>query len=246
MKQYKANFNFFDKIDDPKKAYWLGFIWSDGYVAKRERLSSYGKTRTEYNLKLSVQESDAVHIQKFLNDIESNYSVKFYETSGFKTSQREARAFVTNLHMGALLYEGYGIIPNRHDVSKVLASIPESLYRYFILGVFDADGSFSEYSGEYGDKMRVTFGGSAELLNFIESVLVKEGIAQAQNRKLLIRHEGKDGTWRSIAFSGIPQASKILNWLYGDSEIHLDRKYEKYLRLKFLREERDSRWANRK
>ena len=83
-------------------------------------------------------------------------------------------------------------------------------------------------------------------MNFIESVLVKEGIAQAQNRKLLIRHEGKDGTWRSIAFSGIPQASKILNWLYGDSEIHLDRKYEKYLRLKFLREERDSRWANRK
>lgn len=193
-----------------------------------------------------MQESDAGHIQKFLNDIESDYPVRFYKTSGFETSQREARAFITNLHMGALLYEGYGIIPNRHDVSKVLATIPENLYRYFILGVFDADGSFSEYSGEYGDKMRATFGGSAELLNFIESVLIKEGITQSKNRKLLVRHNGRDGTWRSIAFSGIPQASKVLNWLYKDSVIHLDRKYEKYLNLKFLREERDFRWANRK
>lgn len=246
MKQYKANFNFFDEIDNPKKAYWLGFIWSDGYVAKRKRLSSSGKTRIEYNLKLSVQESDAGHAQKFLEDIESNYPVKFYKTNGFEFSQREARAFVTNLHMGSLLYEHYGIVPKRHDVSKILAIIPENLYRYFILGVFDADGSFSEYSGEYGGKMRVSFGGSQELLNFIESILIKEGIAQKQNRKLIVRHEGKDGNWRSIAFSGIPQASKVLNWLYKDSEIHLDRKYEKYLSLKLLREERMPNWANRK
>lgn len=54
MKQYKANFNFFDEIDNPKKAYWLGFIWSDGYVAKRKRLSSSGKTRYEKYLSLKL------------------------------------------------------------------------------------------------------------------------------------------------------------------------------------------------
>ena len=73
-------------------------------MAKRKRLSSSGKTRIEYNLKLSVQESDAGHVQKFLEDIESNYPVKFYKTNGFEFSQREARDFVTNLHMGSLLY----------------------------------------------------------------------------------------------------------------------------------------------
>lgn len=26
--------NYFNTIDDPNKAYWLGFIWCDGYVGK--------------------------------------------------------------------------------------------------------------------------------------------------------------------------------------------------------------------
>ena len=52
MPSYKANFNYFDKIDTPDKAYWLGFIWADGYIAKRERKQPNGCVRIEYNLKL--------------------------------------------------------------------------------------------------------------------------------------------------------------------------------------------------
>ena len=72
MPSYKANFNYFDKIDTPDKAYWLGFIWADGYIAKRERKQPNGCVRIEYNLKLELQESDASHVQKFLDCIESN------------------------------------------------------------------------------------------------------------------------------------------------------------------------------
>lgn len=52
MKQYKANFNFFDKIDNPQKAYWLGFIWSDGYVAKTRKIKSVRKTKNGIQLKV--------------------------------------------------------------------------------------------------------------------------------------------------------------------------------------------------
>ena len=54
MPSYKANFNYFDKIDTPDKAYWLGFIWADGYIAKRERKQPNGCVRIEYNLKLAL------------------------------------------------------------------------------------------------------------------------------------------------------------------------------------------------
>lgn len=34
MPSYKANFNYFDKIDTPDKAYWLGFIWADVWATE--------------------------------------------------------------------------------------------------------------------------------------------------------------------------------------------------------------------
>ena len=61
MPNYKANFNYFDKIDSPDKAYWLGFIWADGYIAKRTRTQN-GHTRIEYNLKLAIKEKMSIKL----------------------------------------------------------------------------------------------------------------------------------------------------------------------------------------
>ena len=235
MPSYKANFNYFDKIDAPDKAYWLGFIWADGYIAKRVRPQSSGHERIEYNLKLALQDNDASHIQKFLDCIESNYPVHFYKSKGFNKEPRlEARAFITNLHMCSLLYENYGLIPRRSDVSLVLKQLPKEYKRFFILGVFDADGSFTTYHGDYGDKMNVIFGGSESLLRFIEKHLEDNNVTEKANtisgqRRLSQRHKDKDGTWRCLNYSGKRQCMKIINYLYKDSPIYLDRKYQKYL-----------------
>lgn len=235
MPSYKANFNYFDKIDTPDKAYWLGFIWADGYIAKRARNQSNGRVRIEYNLKLALQEGDASHIQKFLECIESNYPVHFYKSKGFDGENwTEARAFITNLHMCSLLYEDYGLVPRRSDISSALKQIPKEYERFFILGIFDADGSFTTYHGKYGDKMNVVFGGSESLLQFIERHLKDNNITEKANtasghRRLSQRHKGKDGAWRCLNYSGKRQCMKIINYLYKESPIYLDRKYQKYL-----------------
>ena len=199
-----------------------------------------GGTRIEYNLKLALKEEDAGHIQKFLDCIESDYPVHLYKTTGYNNTDiiYEARAFVTNKHMCSLLYEEYGVIPRRYDPTKILAVIPKELERYFILGVFDGDGSFTSYRGSYGDKMNVCFGGSVELLRFIENHLVENGVVfkadtESGERKVAIRHEGKDGTWRSLNFAGKRQGMKIVDYLYKDAPIYLDRKYQKYLNLPY-------------
>ncbi len=237
---YVANFNFFDNIDTPQKAYWLGFIWADGYISKRERIvtnSKKNKTRLEYNLKLALKESDASHVQKFINDIDGNYPVHIYNSSGFdrNNTTTEARAFITNKYMCSKLYEDYGIIPRRHEVDKIIRAIPERLYKYFILGVFDGDGSFTSYHCGRDCKLNVCFGGSEELLRFIENVLITQNVVSSigenKHRKLQERHKGRDGTWRTLPFAGVSQGSKILRWLYEDSVIYLDRKYEKYKKL---------------
>ena len=187
----------------------------------------------EYNIKLALKDTDYNHIQKFLDDLESNYPIHFYVSKGFDRTftSREARAFITNLHMGSFLYEELGLVPNRHDASKMIAHIPKEFHKYFILGLFDADGSFSAYQKEsYGEKLNISFGGSESLLRFIEEHLIENNIVESykNGRELQQRHEGKDGTWLSLRFAGKVQGLKILDYLY-DSSIYLYRKYQKYL-----------------
>ena len=45
--RYTADFHYFDNIDTPEKAYWLGFIWADGYIAKRNRQYSENSNRDD-------------------------------------------------------------------------------------------------------------------------------------------------------------------------------------------------------
>lgn len=191
----------------------------------------------EYNIKLALKDIDYNHIQKFLDNLESNYPIHFYISKGFNETctNREARAFITNLHMGSFLYEELGLVPNRYDASKMIAHIPKEFHKYFILGLFDADGSFSAYqNNEHGKKLSVTFGGSGSLLHFIEQHLIENNIVEPykNGRQLDQRHKDRDGNWLSLKFAGKIQGMKILNYLY-DSPIYLYRKYIKYLQIPY-------------
>ena len=59
--KYYFNKNYFDIIDNSEKAYWLGFIWADGYVCKRKRKGNH----IEYDFKLSLSRIDTDHLEKF-------------------------------------------------------------------------------------------------------------------------------------------------------------------------------------
>ena len=203
----------------------------------RERIKCNNKKKIEYNIKLAIKDIDSSHIQHFINDLDSNYPIHFYKTVGFNKEipSTEARVFITNNYMGSLLYETLGIVPYRKDANKVIEHIPKEFHKYFILGLFDADGSFTAYQRkDYGKKLNVTFGGSETLLNFIEKHLIENNIISPYNegRKLCQRHKNKDGVWRTLVFSGKIQGMKILDYLY-DSPIYLERKYKKYLELPY-------------
>lgn len=147
------NKNYFDVIDDEHKAYWLGFIWCDGYMAIRNR---EGRNSTSYEFKLTLKKDDYGHLKKFNQDLNGNYKIHFYKSQGFNRSEEfiESRLLITNQYFGKTLAEKYGLIPNRTDCSKIIQAIPEYLMKHFIRGLIDADGSFCHYiaeeSNEYG------------------------------------------------------------------------------------------------
>lgn len=49
--------------------------------------------------------------------------------------------------------------------------------------------------------------------------------------KIYIRHEGKDANCRTIRYCGNIQVPRIINHIYINSKVYLDRKYKKCLEI---------------
>lgn len=115
----KRNINFFDVVDNEAKAYFLGFLWSDGSVSDGNRLS------------LLLKEKDFAILEKFAKFL----NIKVYYFKG------NARVALRNKH----LYDtigSYGIVPRKTYLNLIPPNLG-NLQNHFWRGVFDGDGHIS-------------------------------------------------------------------------------------------------------
>lgn len=233
---YKFNRHFFDKIDTEEKAYWLGFIWCDGYVCKRKR-----KGGVTYEFKLDLAVRDKEHVEKFKNALESDHPVNTYKNKTTFDKENEetevARLYLANKHFAKSLYEKYGLVANRSDADKLIKSIPDNLIKHFIRGVLDADGGISNYHVKEERltkptrKMAVRFYTYENLLVFIREYFINIGLSnfKQQFRK---RHEDRDGFATELSYTGNQQVPIILDYLYDEAHVYLQRKFDVYKTIK--------------
>lgn len=222
--------DYFDIIDNPNKAYWLGFIWCDSYVWVRQR-----KTGKEYGMKVDLSLIDISHLYKLSKEIENKTEIKQYKPYKNRFGGNGVcRLSTYNKHLVQMLQEKYGIVPNRNDCKKVIDNIPKEYYKDFIRGLLDGDGSFSKYKVNTikSDKYTISFGGTEDLLLFIEQYLYDNNILESKGRKISRRHENRDGDFRTLKLCGKQQVLRTLSFLYDNADTYLDRKYNKYLLMK--------------
>lgn len=204
-RKFDLNHRYFDVIDTEEKAYWLGFMTADGYV-----------TGTNY-VALALKKSDESHVEKLKTAIDATYDVKTYKAGeGFQC----ARLMVTSEEMVADLHK-HGVTHQKSLTLKYPA-IPAELERHYIRGYFDGDGSITRYKNQYQFKLL----GTKEMLN---AVLDKIGYA---GRTLYQRHVGSDVNNYYISIGGNKQVLSILSYLYDDSTVYLERKYQRFVQLK--------------
>lgn len=195
----KFNHRIFNEINTEEKAYWLGFIFADGCIYS----NSYG-----FELSLSLKDEN--HLKKFADFMD------FPER--FKKDSYRCRFIVTNKHLWNVL-NSYGCTPRKSLTLKFpdikIFKSPE-LISHFIRGYFDGDGCMSLTRN---DRLVCQVLGTKEFL---------EGI---QNYTEMIRtfHKNKKhtGNTYSYAYSHTP-AIKFAEYLYKDSNIYLERKFNKY------------------
>lgn len=206
---YKYNKQFFNNINTEEKAYWAGFIAADGNIRK-----DFLKMRIELNIQ------DYNHLEKFRKSIEGNNPIK----ESVRPNNHSCYIDVNCKEM-CLALNDLGITPKKSLTLDInIKKIPKDLRRHFIRGYFDGDGSLNNYKRENYNYLEweLSFISSNKFLNQILKELNKE-------RKLY-----SCGNNYRFCFKSKKDIFEIIEYLYKDATIYLDRKYEKVLKFKAL------------
>ena len=195
--------NIFNKIDTEEKAYWLGFLYADGSVGSKED-----------KIELGLAEKDFHHIEKFKTFIGLPNKISYRESSKSYRYTFRSKSCKQDLIK-------QGCVPKKSLILKFPTEdqVPKNLLRHFLRGYFDGDGWFSNT----GKCFQVGLIGTED---FIKGFLNAIDDINKEN-KIFDVHRA-DGAKRYV-FSGYNDVLNFLNYIYKDSSIYLDRKYEHYL-----------------
>lgn len=191
----------FDNLNSQESAYWLGFIYADGYV---------GKGRC-YTFSVKLKNSDREHLEKLRIFLEIEHPIFNVEnkTNGIVNWQVCIRS--SSMEFGKKL-QILGISVGRPSPEKTINSIPDFNLRHFFRGMFDGDGCAHKIP-------RFTFLSQKEMLEKLREELIQVGVSPVNNVK-------KNGGIYRIDYGGFQQAMKIKNYLYQDASVFLERKLE--------------------
>lgn len=201
--------NYFEKIDNVKKAYWLGFIAADGYINKDLT-------------KLTISVKDLEILEKFKKDIESEHTISKIEHLDKRTNKvylEYSIQITNNLFVKALSKWVNWDKTNNFKFPK----IKEEYYSYFIAGLFDGDGSVYLRNNGTSTILCANLISTKEVLQFIQEYLTKFNISIQSYTKV---SENKDNVFKVYWYK---DTVKVLDFIYqGNSDLYLSRKYSLY------------------
>ena len=211
--EVKFNENVFDSIDTEEKAYWLGFIFADGYISTKA-----------YGFELSLCAADSEHLDKFNKFMgHCRNNVKFGEIHANNRTFKRCRWTIRNKHLWNTLYS-YGCVPKKSLILKFpdinIFKFPD-LIKHFIRGYWDGDGCIS-YANKKHSIMTTSVLGTENFLSELKLQLpLKFDYVLGYNDK------PKNLITRVLSING-KNCLELLYYLYENSTIYLTRKFNKY------------------
>lgn len=196
---------YFNKIDTPEKAYWLGFLYADGCVNSK-------------NSEISLQLIDKEHCEKLKMALGAvNHKITTVHDKRFENAKTLYGFQIKDKQLHSDLIK-WGCVSQKTDKINKIPNIPRDFVSHFIRGYFDGDGSLHYLQGT--DNFRIAFLGTKEFLTEIQKE-IQTNVSVSKN----------NGNVYMIQIAGRHQVERVLNYLYQDSKekTRLDRKYQKYL-----------------
>ena len=194
--------NIFEVIDSEEKAYWLGFLYADGYVSS-----------TTNHIELTLGLKDYEHVLKFGEFIGYQGSIR-------KDDKRVRLSFQDKeMHQDLI---DKGCVPNKSLVLTFPSEniVPKYLIYHFVRGYIDGDGYIGIHTNNFG-RLSITCG---------SVVFIKELIKVMQWREKSIRKDKRSNAY-NVEWAGL-YVTNMLEQLYNDANVYLNRKQERYLQIK--------------
>lgn len=197
---YERDSNVFEKIDTEEKAYWLGFLYADGYVNEENHF-----------LTLGIGDKDKEHIEKFRKFLKTDAPYKDKINNGghpFRYFRIYDQKIVADLAK-------QGCTQGKSLVLTPSCDMDESLWVHWSRGVFDGDGSiYAHTSPRAAERYYMGLCGTEDILYAVQMIW---GV----HRKLDYN--------RSVPKFTIckkTEVNEVLHLLYDNATIYLDRKYK--------------------
>ena len=211
---YHHNESFFDIIDTKEKAYWLGFMFADGYIV--DESEHYGQDK----FGISLAEQDKKTLEDFAKAIQSNNPICVYSRKD-NIGQPLCRILLTSQKTVDDLIK-HGCVKQKSLILQPPIDVPQNLTRHFIRGFFDGDGSISKTlkqnkSQEYWYSINIT--STYEMIEWIYAFLEMGSI---------IKEKRRDKTYY-YSLGGHQQVKKFFHILYDNATIYMERKYNRFL-----------------
>lgn len=213
------NESYFDIIDTESKAYWLGFILSDGCVIWSEKAGNYA-------LSIALQARDVEHLVALGQDLASTRVPRADDRYGTRRlvwySRRLAQTLIAR-----------GISPRKSGLELPVPDVPGRLRTPFWRGVFDGDGCLSVQIKKRNPKTpeyRLSLAGSRSVLEGFQYWAVE---AAGVGPQKIVRARNSTGLANTYVFymNGNRQIAALTDALYREATRYLPRKYALHLAL---------------
>jgi intein-encoded DNA endonuclease-like protein len=207
-RKYTLNECYFDKINTPNKAYIIGLLYADGCVCKSNNTVS-----------IALQEQDKDILDQINSEIGSNRPLRFLKYNDKNSNwHNQYQLTINSGHIVNKLIQ-LGIIPNKSLNIEFPQWLSEDLYFHFLRGYIDGDGCIVKK-----EKRVSLIGTEAFCIHVSKDLYNKLGI----HSSISICHNNIDSPTRDLRISGGKQVKLLLDTLYNNADMYINRKYNLY------------------
>lgn len=211
-RKYFHDFDFFENIDTEEKAYWLGFMFADGYIVNHE--NRYG----EDSFGLTLAEDSLDSIEKFKKSLNATNPIRYDNSKSI--GQPQAKIVLTSQKTVNDLIDK-GCVKQKSLILQPPKKVPEKLLSHFIRGFFDGDGSLMKYNYNNYPSYNINFTTTYEMAIWLRDIFGKGDVHKEKRR---------DFTWY-YSIGGNRQVLDICHYMYDEATIWMNRKYARYQEL---------------
>jgi len=200
MIKHNIDKTYFEKVDTEHKAYFLGYLYADGYVCDKL-------------IQLQLHNKD-IEILEYLNkELSPNTNMVL------PIKNNGVRVNICSVKLSKDI-QNLGCVKNK-TFRLNFPTIEENFISHFIRGCFDGDGciTFNKNSSEFSLLGTESFCISCKeiFLKYIDNTIT-----------ISISLHGKNKNIHRLRVCNQSSIIKILDWLYEDSHISLSRKLNKF------------------